>query len=99
MTVPNDVDHLIFFMDDFGTRTMCKPDDELPMEPHVFSFGLGGVIVPSEAVRELSEVTSALCERWGAPELHGNKIRSGKGKFAQLGSNCHQIVGMIIALG
>lgn len=73
--------HLIFFMDDFGTRTLCKPGDTLPMKPDVFSFGLGGIIVPSEAVQELSEKVKALCRRWKVPALHGNKIRAGKGKF------------------
>ncbi|MBB3352646.1 hypothetical protein FHT70_002579 [Rhizobium sp. BK049] len=76
--------HLTFFMDDFGTRTMCKPDDTLPMEAHIFSFGLGGIIVPSEAVQELSDATIEFCKRWEVPELHGNKIRSGKGKFGFL---------------
>ena len=74
-------DHFIFFIDDFGTWTMCKPEDELPMEAHIFSLGLRGVIIPSEAVSELSERTKSFCKAWGIPELHGNKIRSGKGKF------------------
>lgn len=51
------------------------------MKPDVFSFGLGGIIVPSEAVQELSEKVKALCRRWNVPALHGNKIRAGKGKF------------------
>ncbi|MEP9373287.1 DUF3800 domain-containing protein [Mesorhizobium sp. KR1-2] len=76
--------HLTFFMDDFGTRTMCKPGDALPMEAHIFSFGLGGIIVPSEAVQALSDATIKFCKRWDVPELHGNKIRSGKGKFSFL---------------
>jgi hypothetical protein len=77
-------DHLIFFMDDFGTRAMCGPTDSLPMAPHVFSFGLGGIIVPSEAVSELSQRVLRFSERWNVPALHGNKIRSAKGKFAFL---------------
>ncbi|MER9333055.1 hypothetical protein NKJ06_03425 [Mesorhizobium sp. M0293] len=80
----DDQPHLTFFMDDFGTRTMCKPGDALPMESHIFSFGLGGIIVPSEAVQALSDATIRFCKRWGVPELHGNKIRSGKGKFGFL---------------
>jgi hypothetical protein len=88
--MPNHPDHFIFFVDDFGTRTMCKPEDELPMAAHVFSFGLGGVIVPSEAVSELSERTTSFCKAWEVPELHGNKIRSGKGKFGFLKKNKNQ---------
>ncbi|MDQ0422953.1 hypothetical protein J2045_004003 [Peteryoungia aggregata LMG 23059] len=79
-----DSQHLIFFMDDFGTRTMCNPAEEMPMAPHEFSFGLGGILVPSEAVAEISQAVIRFCEKWRVPELHGNKIRSGKGKFAFL---------------
>ena len=82
--MPADRQHLTFFIDDFGTRTMCKPGDRLPMPAHVFSFGLGGIIVPSEAVRSISDATLNFCGRWNVPHLHGNKIRSGKGKFAFL---------------
>lgn len=63
---------------------MCKLTDMLPMKAHEFSFGLGGVIVPSEAVQELSASTLAFCERWNVPALHGSKIRAGKGKFGFL---------------
>jgi hypothetical protein len=76
-------------MDDFGTRTMCKPTEKLPMAAHVFSFGLGGIIVPAEAVSELSQSVHRLCQRWDVPALHGNKIRSAKGKFAFLRENAN----------
>ncbi|WP_244428282.1 DUF3800 domain-containing protein [Sinorhizobium fredii] len=78
------MEHLIFFMDDFGTRTMCKPGVEQPLPLNEFSFGLGGIIVPSESVGELSDAVLAFCERWDVPELHGNKIRGRKGKFGFL---------------
>lgn len=82
--VKDEQPHFVFFMDDFGTRTMCRPGEALPMEAHIFSFGLGGIIVRSDAVDELSTKTKEFCNRWGVPELHGNKIRSGKGKFGFL---------------
>ncbi|THK33540.1 DUF3800 domain-containing protein [Ensifer sp. MPMI2T] len=71
-------------MDDFGTRTACKATETLPMWSHVFSFGLGGIIVPSEAVHEISSATNDLCARWDVPVLHGNKIRGARGSFGFL---------------
>lgn len=44
----------------------------------------GGVIVASEDVDALSNKVEAFCNRWEVPALHGNKIRSGKGKFGFL---------------
>ncbi|WP_412049010.1 hypothetical protein ACK6D9_14250 [Hoeflea sp. Naph1] len=98
MTLPNaektqgpiladEKEHLIYFMDDFGTRTMCKVGIDPPLPLNEFSFGLGGIIVPSELVSEISATILAFCTRWAVPELHGSKIRSGKGKFGFLKKN------------
>ncbi|ASY61157.1 hypothetical protein SS05631_a47740 (plasmid) [Sinorhizobium sp. CCBAU 05631] len=54
------------------------------MWSHVFSFGLGGIIVPSEAVHEISSATNDFCTRWDVPVLHGNKIRGARGSFGFL---------------
>jgi hypothetical protein len=74
----------IFYMDDFGTRTICRGATNASSPAHELSFALGGVIVASEDVDALSKNVRAFCERWGVPALHGNKIRAGKGKFGFL---------------
>lgn len=74
----------IFYMDDFGTRTICRGATNSSSPAHEFIFALGGVIVASEDVGAISKNVGAFCERWGVPALHGNKIRSGKGKFGFL---------------
>jgi hypothetical protein len=74
----------IFYMDDFGTRTTCKGSTNASSPAHELSFALGGVIIASEDVHALSDNLKAFCEKWGVPSLHGNKIRSGKGKFGFL---------------
>lgn len=74
----------LFFMDDFGTRTTCNGASDASSPPHEYSFALGGVIVASGHVEALSKKVRAFCESWGVPALHGNKIRSGKGKFGFL---------------
>lgn len=71
-------------MDDFGTRTTCKGATTASSPAHELSFALGGVIVALEDVDALSENLKAFCEKWDVPSLHGNKIRSGKGKFGFL---------------
>lgn len=71
-------------MDDFGTRTTCKGAASVASPAHELSFALGGVIVASEDIDALSKNVIAFCEKWGVPVLHGNKIRSGKGKFGFL---------------
>lgn len=71
-------------MDDFGTRTTCRGATNASSKPHELSFALGGVIVASEDVDALSKKVRTFCERWEVPALHGNKIRSGKGKFGFL---------------
>ena len=75
-------ERLIFFMDDFGTRTICKAADTPPMRANEFSFGLGGLLVDAIHVAEISASVRNFCARWEVPELHGNKIRAGKGKFS-----------------
>lgn len=75
---------LVFYMDDFGTRTICRGATNASSPAHELSFALGGVIVASEEVDDLSHRVKAFCERWEIPALHGNKIRSGKGKFGFL---------------
>jgi hypothetical protein len=74
----------IFYMDDFGTRTTCTGATDATSPAHELSFALGGVIVASEDVDALSAKVEVFCKRWGVPALHGNKIRSGKGKFGFL---------------
>lgn len=77
----------VFYMDDFGTRTTCKGASNGSSPAHELSFALGGVIVASEDVDELSNKVKAFCEKWDVPSLHGNKIRAGKGKFGFLKSD------------
>lgn len=77
-------DKFIFYMDDFGTRTTCKGATTVDSPVHEFSFALGGIIVASEDVEALSKNVRQFCERWSVPSLHGNKIRSAKGKFGFL---------------
>jgi hypothetical protein len=74
----------VFYMDDFGTRTTCKGETSALSPAHELSFALGGVIVESEDVEALAENVKAFCDKWNVPALHGNKIRSGKGKFGFL---------------
>lgn len=74
----------VFYMDDFGTRTTCKGATNASSPVHELSFALGGVIVASEDVDALSKNVNSFCEKWEVPALHGNKIRSGKGKFGFL---------------
>lgn len=74
----------VFYMDDFGTRTTCRGATNASSPAHELSFALGGVIVASEDVDALSKNVKAFCEKWEVPALHGNKIRSGKGKFGFL---------------
>jgi hypothetical protein len=74
----------VFFMDDFGTRTTCKGVSNASSPAHEFSFALGGIIVASEDIDDLAKNVTAFCEKWDVPALHGNKIRSGKGKFGFL---------------
>lgn len=74
----------VFYMDDFGTRTICKGATNAYSPAHELSFALGGVIVASEDVDSFSKNVTAFCEKWEVPALHGNKIRSGKGKFGFL---------------
>lgn len=71
-------------MDDFGTRTICKGATNASSPAHELSFALGGVIVASQDIESLSKSVKAFCEKWEVPALHGNKIRSGKGKFGFL---------------
>lgn len=75
----------IFFMDDCGTRTICK-NDEQPDASQLseFNFGLGGVIVAAEEVNNIASSVQNFCTRWDVPSLHGNKIRAGKSKFSFL---------------
>lgn len=74
----------IFYMDDFGTRTTCKGGTNAHSPAHELSFALGGVIIASEHVEAISMNVKAFCKKWDVPALHGNKIRSGKGKFGFL---------------
>lgn len=74
----------VFYMDDFGTRTTCKGTTDASSPAHELSFALGGVIVASENVNALSTKVREFCAKWEVPSLHGNKIRSGKGKFGFL---------------
>jgi hypothetical protein len=71
-------------VDDFGTRTTCKGATNPSSPAHELSFALGGVIVASEDVDALSKKVKEFCAKWEVPALHGNKIRSGKGKFGFL---------------
>lgn len=71
-------------MDDFGTRTTCRGTANLSSPVHELSFALGGVIVASEDVDALSKKVRTFCAAWEVPALHGNKIRSAKGKFSFL---------------
>ncbi len=71
-------------MDDFGTRTTCKGATNATSPAHELSFALGGVIVASEDVDAISKNVEAFCKRWEIPALHGNRIRSGKGKLGFL---------------
>jgi hypothetical protein len=80
-------DKFVFFMDDFGTRATCNGVSSISSPPHEYSFALGGIIVASGDVDALSKKVRAFCEKWGVPALHGNKIRSGKGKFGFLKQN------------
>ncbi len=63
---------------------MCKGAINASSPAHEFSFALGGVIVASEDVDALSKNVTTFCKKWEVPALHGNKIRSGKGKFGFL---------------
>lgn len=74
----------IYYMDDFGTRTTCKGTTNATSPAHELSFALGGVIVASENVDALSKKVEDFCKKWKVPALHGNKIRSKKGKFGFL---------------
>ncbi|GAA0284381.1 DUF3800 domain-containing protein [Rhodovulum strictum] len=74
----------VFYMDDFGTRTICKGGTNASSPAHELTFALGGVIVASENVDAVAGNVKAFCEKWDVPSLHGNKIRSGKGKFGFL---------------
>ena len=74
----------VFYMDDFGTRTTCKGATNASSPAHELSFALGGVIVAFEDIDALSKNLKAFCEKWDVPSLHGNKIRSAKGKFGFL---------------
>ncbi len=74
----------VFYMDDFGTRTTCRGATNASSPAHELSFALGGVIVASEDVDALSKKVKAFCEKWEVPAFHGNKIRSGIGKFGSL---------------
>lgn len=74
----------IFYMDDFGTRTTCKGATNSSSPAHELSFAVGGIIVASEDVDALSKKLENFCKKWDVPSLHGNKIRSGKGKFGFL---------------
>ena len=74
----------VFYMDDFGTRTTCKGGTNASSPAHVLSFALGGVIVAAEDVDALSKKVNDFCVKWAVPSLHGNKIRSAKGKFSFL---------------
>lgn len=74
----------VFYMDDFGTRTTCKGVTNASSPPHELSFALGGVIVASENIGSIAMSVRAFCKKWEVPSLHGNKIRSGKGKFGFL---------------
>ena len=71
-------------MDDFGTRTTCKGATNATSPAHELSFALGGVLVASEDVDAISRNVDSFCKKWEVPALHGNKIRSGKGKFGFL---------------
>ena len=51
------------------------------MPANEFSFGLGGLLVDATHVAEIADAVRSFCARWDVPELHGNKIRAGKGKF------------------
>jgi len=73
-----------YFMDDFGTRTVCRGETDENSPVHQLSFALGGIIVASEDVDALAKNVRAFCEVWNVPALHGNKIRTGKGKFGFL---------------
>jgi hypothetical protein len=85
-------------MDDFGTRTICKPGVEQPLPLNEFCFGLGGILVPSEAIGEISATVTDFCERWNVPSLHGQKIRSAKGKFSFLKHDADQKTAFFIDL-
>jgi hypothetical protein len=74
----------VFYMDDFGTRTTCKGATNTSSPVHELSFALGGVIIAAEDVDAVSKNVKAFCDKWEVPELHGHKIRSGKGKFGFL---------------
>ena len=74
----------VFYMDDFGTRTTCKGTTTIDSPAHEFSFALGGTIVAFADVAALSAKLEAFCDKWKVPSLHGNKIRSAKGKFGFL---------------
>ena len=76
---------LTFFVDDFGTRTICRADTTpTPERANEFSFGLGGLIVDSDDVPAVGRSVEEFCAKWKVPGLHGNKIRSKKGKFSFL---------------
>ena len=74
----------LLFLDDFGTRTICKGATGLESPVNEFSFALGGALVAAEHVKTVAKRLDAFRARWGVPPLHGNKIRSGKGKFSFL---------------
>ena len=74
----------IFYVDDFGTRATCKGTSSEQSTANEFSFALGGVIVAEEDVAKLSLKVEEFCNAWSVPSLHGNKIRTQKGKFSFL---------------
>ena len=75
------VDRYVFFMDDCGTLASCKGDSNEDSILNKLCFALGGVIVPKEKVKDISNNIKYFKKKWDIPNLHGNKIRNKKGKF------------------
>ena len=77
-------DRFIFYVDDFGTRTICKGQTNINSPAHEFIFSLGGIIVREEEVNQIARAVNQFTSKWRVGPLHGSKIRSGKGKFSFL---------------
>ncbi|RBW57608.1 DUF3800 domain-containing protein [Phaeobacter gallaeciensis] len=75
---------LVYFIDDFGARTLLKRELPEGAPLNESAFALGGIIVRSEDIENLSASVESLCKQFEVPALHGNTIRVKKGKFAFL---------------
>ena len=77
-------DSYTYYMDDFGTRTVCGSEVNISSRANEFSFSLGGIIVKKSDVSSLAADVKSFCRKWNIEHLHGHKIRTKKGSFGFL---------------